>query len=189
MMCRVLREGRVCELLVDDVVVGDVVLLGAGEHIPADGTLIGGTLTLDQAAMTGEGREAAKRAGGRDTGEPEDEASLFRGCAVLSGEGRMLVKRVGDATVLGGISREVQEETRDSPLKLRLAKLAGQISVLGYVAAVLVAAAFLFHAFAIDSDSCARRSSFPALCGVVENFPFFSSKESFASTGRTRVPN
>ena len=149
--CRVLRDGAVCELPVDDVVVGDVVLLGAGEHIPADGLLIGGALTLDQAAMTGESREIVKRAGGSSTGEPEDECSLYRGCAVLTGEGRMLVRQVGDATVLGGISREVQTETRDSPLKLRLAKLAGQISVLGYVAAVLVAAAFLFHAFAIDS--------------------------------------
>ena len=149
--CRVLRDGSVCELSVDAVVVGDIVLLGAGEHIPADGVLIGGMLTLDQSAMTGESREIVKRAGGHDTGEPEDECSLYRGCAVLAGEGRMLVRQVGDATVLGGISREVQTETRDSPLKLRLAKLAGQISVLGYVAAALVAAAFLFHAFAIDS--------------------------------------
>ncbi|MBR0442781.1 MAG: cation-transporting P-type ATPase, partial [Clostridia bacterium] len=116
-----------------------------------DGTLTQGQLTLDQSAMTGESREVNKRAGGDDTGEVGDETSLFRGCAVLGGEGKMLVKRVGDATVLGGISREVQEETRDSPLKLRLAKLAGQISVLGYAAAALVAAAFLFHAFAIDS--------------------------------------
>lgn len=149
--CRTLRDGVVREMSVDEVVVGDVVLLGAGEHIPADGDLISGALTLDQAAMTGESREVPKRALGRQTGEAEDEVTLLRGCAVLAGEGSMLVGRVGDATVLGGISREVQEETRDSPLKLRLAKLAGQISVLGYVAAVLVGAAFLFHAFAVDS--------------------------------------
>jgi magnesium-transporting ATPase (P-type) len=149
--CRVLRDGVTCELAQEEVVVGDVVLLSAGEHIPADGLLIEGELTLDQAALTGESREVIKRAGGVDTGEPGDEVSLYRGCAVLGGAGRLLVRGVGDGTVLGGISQEVQVETRESPLKLRLSKLAGQISVLGYVAAVLVAVAFLFHAFVIDS--------------------------------------
>ena len=139
--CRVLRDGAVCEMPMSEVVVGDVVLLGGGEQIPADGRLIEGEVTLDQSTLTGESREVVKRTGGLDEGQPGDEVSLFRGCPVLGGEGRMLVTRVGDATVLGGISREVQEETRDSPLTLRLAKLAGQISLLGYVAAALVAVA------------------------------------------------
>lgn len=149
--CRVVRDGEVCEIETENVVVGDVVLLGAGDHVPADGVLIAGEVRLDQAAMTGESREVLKRPNGENTGTPGDGCSLFRGCAVLSGQGRMLVQTVGDATLLGGISREVQEETRPSPLQLRLGKLAKQISVLGYVAAVLVAAAFLFHSFAIDS--------------------------------------
>ena len=63
----------------------------------------------------------------------------------------MLVTAVGDKTFLGQISREVQLEQRDSPLKLRLGKLAKQISVLGYIAAVLVALSYLFHVFLIDS--------------------------------------
>ena len=149
--CRALRDGCVCEIAADDVVVGDVLLLGAGEHVVTDGLLIEGELRMDQAAMTGESREVRKRAGGEDTGMPEDECSLFRGCAAVSGQGKMLVRAVGDATVLGGISREVQEQPRPSPLQLRLGKLAGQISMLGYVAAILVAAAFLFHALVIDS--------------------------------------
>ena len=149
--CRVLRDGLLCEVAQDEVVVGDVVVLGAGDRIPADGRLVSGEVRLDQAAMTGESREVRKWTDGEDTGTPEDGRSLYRGCAVLAGEGRMVVCAVGDATVLGGISREVQEETRDSPLQLRLRRLAKQISVLGYLAAVLVAAAFLFHAFVLDS--------------------------------------
>ncbi len=149
--CRVRRDGTVVEIPWDEVVVGDILLLGAGENIPADGVLLRGELTLDQAAMTGESREVRKQAGGRDEGDPSDEVSVFRGCAILAGEGVMRVRAVGDATVLGGISQEIQSQTRESPLKLRLAKLAGQISVLGYVAAALVAAAFLFHAFVIGS--------------------------------------
>ena len=63
----------------------------------------------------------------------------------------MGVLEVGDASFLGEIGREVQAETRPSPLKLRLKKLAGQISVLGYLAAVMVALAYLFHVFVLDS--------------------------------------
>ena len=51
----------------------------------------------------------------------------------------MLVERVGDRTFLGEISDEVQTDTRESPLKLRLTRLAGQISRMGYLAAALVA--------------------------------------------------
>ena len=63
----------------------------------------------------------------------------------------MLVEAVGDATFLGGISTEVQTEVRDSPLKVRLGKLAGQISRLGYTAAVLVAVVYLVNAFVLDA--------------------------------------
>ena len=150
-LCRVMRDGVVREIPLEDVVVGDVVLLCAGETIPADGELLEGALTLDQAALTGEAREVAKVAGGRHFGEPDDEVSLFRGCAVLTGQATMIVRRVGDNTVLGGISREVQEETRESPLAIRLSRLARQISLFGYVAAALVALAFLFHAWVMDS--------------------------------------
>ncbi len=149
--CRVLRDGRWQHLCSDEVVVGDVLTVGAGEAVAADGLLVEGEVKLDQSAMTGESKEIVKRAGGRDEASPSDEASLFRGCTVLGGQGKMLVRAVGDATLLGGISREVQERTRESPLQLRLSKLARQISVLGYVAAVLIGLASLFYAFVIDS--------------------------------------
>lgn len=155
--CRVRRRTgggeTVCEISIDEVVVGDVVLLGAGEMIPADGVLISGGLQVDQSAMTGESREIEKVSAHAmpDTPSPADPSSLFRGCVILSGSGEMLVTRVGDATFLGEISGEVQIDTRESPLKLRLTKLAGQISRLGYVAAALISLIFLINAFLIDS--------------------------------------
>ncbi|MBO5682479.1 MAG: cation-transporting P-type ATPase, partial [Clostridia bacterium] len=76
---------------------------------------------------------------------------LRRGCTVLSGEGEMRVLRVGDKTALGEISQEVQIDTRESPLKIRLAKLAKQISRLGYLAAILVALTSLWSSFVIES--------------------------------------
>ena len=157
--CRVrrrLKEGdTVCEISLTDVVVGDIAVLGAGEMIPADGFLLSGRVQVDQSAMTGESREIEKRPlMGRDIREevpdPSNGSSLLRGCVITGGEGEMLVTRVGDATYLGRISEEVQEATRESPLKLRLKKLAGQISRLGYVAAILVAVIYLIGVFLLD---------------------------------------
>ena len=144
-LCRVRRE-RVREIPTEDVVVGDVILLGAGERIPADGVVLRGNLTVDQSPLTGESREAEKRPYRRgDLLRPDGAGALFAGCTVLAGEGEMQVRAVGDATFLGGISGELQSDKRDSPLKLRLAKLAHQISLVGYVAAAVCALAFLLH--------------------------------------------
>lgn len=180
-MCRVRRGGSVRMLPISDIVVGDVVLLGAGEAVPADGYIISGRIVLDQSAMTGETREVEKTAlqrlpndrpcdDGNTSGsagacaahpayectacgspQPSDPCGALRGCLVIGGGAEMLVTAVGDSTSLGGISGELQEETRESPLKLRLSRLASQISRLGYAAAAIVAAAFLFNAFVADS--------------------------------------
>ncbi len=149
--CRVRRGGSVLEIPLAEVVAGDVVLLSAGDLIPADGLLLRGSLTADQSSMTGESRDVSKFPASDASMSPDAPSSLFRGCTVTSGGGEMGVVSVGDATFLGEITREIQLEQRDSPLKLRLAKLAKQISVLGYIAAVLVALAYLFHVFLIDS--------------------------------------
>ena len=154
-LCRV-RRGAVCEIPAEEVVVGDVVLLGAGERIPADGVLLWGELTVDQSSLTGESREVEKRPRGRaDALSPEAEGALLAGCSILGGEGVMRVERVGDATYLGGISGALQEQTRESPLRRRLTRLAAQISRIGYLLALLCALAHLLYAFVIDADLCA----------------------------------
>ncbi len=149
--CRVRRGGSVREIPICDVVVGDILLLGAGEMIPADGRLIFGSLRADQSAMTGESAEVEKFPSENTDRIPSSPTALFRGCTVTAGSGEIQVLAVGDASFLGEISREIQEETRESPLKRRLSKLARQISVLGYLAAVLVALAYLFNVFVLDS--------------------------------------
>ncbi len=149
---RVVRDGALTELGIEEIVVGDIVSFYAGEQIPADGEIIFGKIYVDQSAMTGESREVQKspQNDAEDT-TPASPYFCFRGCTVLSGSAYMRVERVGDATFLGGISKEVQGDTVESPLKMRLSKLAKQISIFGYIAAVLVAAAYLFKTFAIDS--------------------------------------
>ena len=110
------RQG-VSSLPIADIVVGDLVLLQAGERIPADGILISGRLSVDQSALNGETKEAEKTPGGEEgrhgDGDLLSHNQLFRGTVVCAGEGVMLVRRVGDATFYGGLAREIQEETRE----------------------------------------------------------------------------
>ncbi len=148
---RVWRDGIIRATKIGEIVVGDRVMLSAGEQIPADGRLISGKLSVDQSAMTGEGKEVKKNAVGTYQNTPDSPLALFRGCTVTAGEGEMEVLAVGDGTLLGRISREIQEEKCESPLKARLSRLARQISVIGYAAAVLVALAYLFNVFFLDS--------------------------------------
>ncbi len=148
---RVWRDGVLRELPIEELVVGDRVLVSAGEQIPADGFVLSGELRVDQSSMTGENREIPKSKSTDRRKTPEGKSTVLRGCPVLSGEAEMEVFAVGDATFLGQISKEVQLRTRESPLKIRLSKLAKQISRLGYLAAVLVALADLFHTFFIQS--------------------------------------
>jgi plasma-membrane calcium-translocating P-type ATPase len=146
--CRVKRAGSLLELPVSEVVVGDYVILQAGERIPADGFIISGELNVDQSALNGESNEVIKMP---SSVPPLNEGinfmqknRLFRGSIVCSGEGIMKVTQVGTNTFYGNIAHEVQDETRDSPLKYRLRMLAESISTFGYVGAGIVFAADLF---------------------------------------------
>lgn len=151
--CRVRRSGGVRALPIGEIVVGDIVLLQAGERIPADGLLVSGHLSVDQSALNGESKEAEKRPGEEAGGEGDflSPSRLFRGAVVCSGEGVMLVRQVGDSTFYGRLARDVQEETRESPLKVRLGGLAKTLSRIGYIAALCVAAADLFHSLVLDN--------------------------------------
>lgn len=148
---RVWRDGALCERPIEDIVVGDLVLISAGEQIPADAFVISGDIRVDQSMITGESREVEKRSSTDKTKTPQSKSAVFRGCTVLSGECEIEVFSVGENSFLGKISDEVKIDTRESPLKLRLTKLAKQISNLSYIAAILIALAYLFNTLIIDS--------------------------------------
>lgn len=148
---KVRRNGELCEIPIDEIVVGDILILEAGEQIPADALITVGNVSVDQSAMTGESREIEKEASSDKSKTPHSPSALFRGCLILSGKAEACVFAVGDSTMLGQISHEIGMQTRESPLKLRLTKLAKQISRIGYIAAFLVAVAYLFNSFLIDS--------------------------------------
>ncbi len=168
---RARRNGRVIMIPKEQIVVGDIIILGAGEKVPADCYLFRGEVSVDESSITGESKERHKRADGKRIPSPEGKSTLLGGCPILSGDGEAEVFAVGDDSLLGKISIEVQADTRESPLKLRLTVLAKQISRLGYLAAFLVAAAFLFNCFIIDSGFCTA-----AILKKISDLPFLGEK-------------
>lgn len=155
---RALRDGEIKEISVSDIVVGDILYISAGEKIGADGALISGRVTVDQSALNGESREASKSFEFKDDSfDLSSKNKVFRGSIVTSGEAVMRVERVGGATYYGMVAKDIQHETRESPLKHRLSKLASQISKIGYVMAVIVGLVFLFNTVVVDNGFVMER--------------------------------
>ena len=148
---KVFRSGALCEIPADDLVVGDIVLLSRGDRIHADSTLLEGRIEVDQSALNGENREVEKLPGVSREWELSDKSSVFRGSIITSGEGIGRVERIGAKTYYGMVAADVQAETRESPLKLRLSSLASAISKLGYIVAILVGITYLFSVFVVDN--------------------------------------
>lgn len=144
---KVIRDGKLEEIHVSEIVVGDLVYLQAGDKIPADGIVVEGQLKVDQAALNGETEEADKIP--FTDGETYDIKDLlnkyyaYRGTVVCGGEGYMEIKVVGDKTLFGELALEVQEDTRETPLQVKLGKLAKQISTFGYIGAIAIVIAVI----------------------------------------------
>ena len=156
--CKVYRNGEITEIPIDDIVVDDCILLQAGDKIPADGILIDGTIQADQSVLNGEAKEAAKCVAPDNYTETEQAMDflnpykVFRGSVVCNGNAVMKVTTVGDTSVYGQIASELQiEDDRETPLKLKLGKLAKQISTFGYIGGIAIAVAFLFQRMIIHN--------------------------------------
>ena len=139
---KVVRDGALQEIHLNDVVVGDILYIQAGDKIAADGEMIEGRLKVDQATLNGETEEATKiPPDGQPGYDPRDLLNkhyLYRGTVVVGGEGYAEVAEVGDRTLFGELALEVQETTRKTPLQVKLAKLANQISSFGYFGAAAI---------------------------------------------------
>ena len=149
---RVWRDGILQTVSPDDLVVGDAISLTEGENIYADGRMVEGRITVDQSALNGESRDAEKfSVRGSKKEDLSFEGRVFRGSAVTGGSGIYIVERVGGETYYGMVAKDVQSETRTSPLKLRLSHLASQISLIGYIMAAIVGLTYLFFTFVADT--------------------------------------
>lgn len=153
--CKVFRNGSLQEIFIDEIVVGDVVKLESGDKIPADGIILEGEIKVEQSSLNGETKEATKKTLGEnqlgDTKDLLNEYYLFRGTVVCNGECIMQVSTVGDNTIYGALAKEMQEETRESPLKVKLGVLADRIAKFGYTGGIFIAIAYLFQNLFIDT--------------------------------------
>ena len=125
---RVRRDGLEFEIAAEKVVVGDVVLISAGDEVPADGRIIAASaLQIDESALTGESVPAAKDAGtlSGDRLGPGDQVNMaFMNTPVTHGSGTVIVTGTGAGTELGKISGMLSATAREeSPLTRELNRL------------------------------------------------------------------
>ncbi len=168
-----LRDGRISEISVEDVVVGDILHIGVGESIVADGVILEGRLSVNQSALNGETMEVIKTPSNNADDEEwklEDSGRVYRGSIVTEGRGVVRVGRVGASTFYGAVADGVQSETRESPLKMRLSRLASQISHIGYFVAALVAITNLFFTLVVNNQFSATE-----ILSDIKNIPYFLS--------------
>ena len=150
MMAKVQRNGKIIEIPSSEIVVGDIVILSSGDKVPADGYLVKGTLSVDESALNGETKEAKKIS--KNGPVISDNNRVFCGSVVYNGEAKMLVRFIGNNTILGKISQELQEVVPESPLKIKLRGLAKTISRIGYVGAFLASLSYLFSSIVIENN-------------------------------------
>jgi len=178
---KVVRAGEVSTVPLEEVVVGDWIVLEMGDEIPADGRIRkANELMLDQSLMTGESEPVRKLACVNDDAAdgPDHSGCVYRGTQVIDGSGHMVVTEVGDMTMIGQIARRLSSEgdetdgeaTTDAntdearikkkltiskeqtPLQVKLTALAGTISKVGYIAALAIFFALLIRGIAFTGE-------------------------------------
>ena len=142
---KVMRNGKLVNILTSEIVKGDTILVQAGDKVPTDGVLFEGHIKVSQAALNGESRDENKTAAANlDEAESTDYASankVFMGSVVTSGEGYMVATVIGDASELGKINKALtddnEEDERKDTSSLKLEVVAAGIGKLGVSAAAI----------------------------------------------------
>jgi Mg2+-importing ATPase len=144
----VVRDGKEQEVPIRDVVVGDVVTLGAGDIVPADARLLEANhLFVDESSLTGESAAALKNplSGNLDPAKDKDRAGLaFFGTSVVSGNGKALVTATGARTSYGTIAHRLAERAPETDFQhgIRAFSL-----LIGRVTIILVVGVFAMNIY------------------------------------------
>ena len=173
---RVRRDGHVHELSAVDLVPGDIVLLEAGDRIPADGRLIEAVnLQIDEAALTGESSAVEKDTAAMDGGDSPpalaDRTNVaYMGTAVTYGRGLLAVTGTGLKTQLGNIAAMLQQvEKGRTPLQERLEKVGYLLA--GAALAVCVLVFVVGVARGEDSEQMLLTAISLAVAAIPEGLP------------------
>lgn len=135
---KVLRDGNVVEIHSEDLVVGDVILLEAGDAVPADARIIeSASLKIEEAALTGESVPVNKMIATIGLGDQKDiplgdrKNMMYMGSSVVYGRGRAVVTATGMDTEMGKIAGALAAaEDGQTPLQKKLAQLSKILSFL-----------------------------------------------------------
>ena len=130
----VLRDGKRKKIETKELVPTDLVILGSGDKVPADGNLIEGTnLLVQEAILTGEEEAISKTT-------IEGKNSLFMGTTIISGRGIMRVEKIGLETAIGKIGQSLTEiKTEKTPLQIKLEELSKNLAQI-----ILIVCLFIF---------------------------------------------
>jgi magnesium-transporting ATPase (P-type) len=139
---RVLRAGQLTELNVSELVVGDLVVLEAGDAVPADSRVVEAhELSVDMAALTGESQPVGRTDQAVDVGTPPLDARnfVFMGTSVVRGTAKAVVFATGVMTELGRVYRLTAEQPPEpSPLQRQVTDMARRVAAIAVVAGALL---------------------------------------------------
>ena len=158
--CKVLRDGKLVAVKNEDIVVGDIVILEAGDSVPADCRILEcASLKAEEAALTGESVPANKQAEVLELGDQKDiplgdrKNMVYMGSTIVYGRARAVVVATGMQTEMGKIA-DILAQTKNevTPLQKRLNKLSKVLSfiVLGICVFIFVFKLFLEMDFRFD---------------------------------------
>ncbi|MCP1225533.1 calcium-translocating P-type ATPase, PMCA-type [Sebaldella sp. S0638] len=156
-LVKVYRNNNVKEILIDEVVVGDYVVLHSGDKVPADGIVVNGHFKVDNSVLNGESDENSKEP---TSGEISFDDKIdftnphktYRGAVVCHGEGVIRIEKVGMNTVNGVMMQNMNIEDTQSPLQAKLTDLAEKISKFGYIGAVIIGILNFFYVSCLIND-------------------------------------
>lgn len=133
--CKAIRDGNIKVINSRELTIGDVVILEAGDRIPADGTFIdAANVVVDESLLTGESVGISK-----DTSKGKNEG--YMGTIVLKGRGLLLIDSIGMETEMGKIANLLDNiEEEKSPLRERLDSLGKILVVVCVIVCVIVTA-------------------------------------------------
>lgn len=149
----VVRSGKFHSVNVDDLVVGDIVCIEAGDNIPCDGILVSfDGLEVDESALTGEPEDIDK--------DFENDPFMLSGCTAVAGSGRFVAIAVGKMSQWGKIKSKLEKEQEETPLQEKLDDMAAMIGYVGMAAAAATFIAMMFIKIVVKPDYLADISVF-----------------------------
>lgn len=150
---KVLRNGKIIQIPSADIVIGDIIIVEAGDTVSADAILFFDShLKISEAILTGESEAVLKDSDFKSNDNlplGEQKNKIFSGTNVLNGKGYGIVTSIGHYSEIGKIANLLNDsESLLSPLQLKLQKLGNWLGIFGIVLTLIT---FLFSLFVIEN--------------------------------------